>query len=99
MHIKLKVILDLDTIVCLIRTLMYGEIEIHATQCQTTQNAVQGCVAPPVDIKWHLLVSVGVCWCLLVSDGVFQCPMVSGDLRRVSEELLKGYLCAVYGLV
>ena len=38
----------------------------------------------------------GVCWCLLVSDGVFQCPMVSGDLRRVSEELLKGYLCAVY---
>ena len=34
MHIKLKAILDLDTIVCLIRTLLYGEIEIHATQCQ-----------------------------------------------------------------
>ena len=30
---KLKAILDLETIVCLMRTL-YGEIEIHATQCQ-----------------------------------------------------------------
>ena len=48
---------------------------------------------------WHQMAFAGVCWCLLVSDGVFQCPMVSGDLRRVSEELLKGYLCAVYGLV
>ena len=34
MHIELKVILDLDTIVCLIRTLLYGENEIHAIQCQ-----------------------------------------------------------------
>ena len=25
-----------------------------------------------------------------MSDGVFLCPMVSGDVRRVSEELLKG---------
>ena len=33
MHIELKVILDLDTIVCLIRTLLYGESEIHAIQC------------------------------------------------------------------
>ena len=31
---KLKAILDLETIVCLMRTLLYGEIEIHATQCQ-----------------------------------------------------------------
>ena len=30
---KLKAILDLETIVCLMRTLLYGEIEIHATQC------------------------------------------------------------------
>ena len=34
LHIELKVILDLDTIVCLIRTLLYGESEIHAIQCQ-----------------------------------------------------------------
>ena len=34
LHIELKVILDLDTIVCLIRTLLYGENEIHAIQCQ-----------------------------------------------------------------
>ena len=32
---KLKAILDLETIVCLMRTLLYGEIEIHATQCHT----------------------------------------------------------------
>ena len=41
----------------------------------------------------------GVCWCLLVSDGVCLCPMVSGDVKRVSEEFLKGYLSAVYGRV
>ena len=34
-----------------------------------------------------------------MSGGVFQCPMMSGDVRRVSEELLKGYLSVVYGLV
>ena len=32
---KLKAILDLETIVCLMRTLLYGEIEIHANQCHT----------------------------------------------------------------
>ena len=41
----------------------------------------------------------GVCWCLLVSDGVGLCPTVSGDVKRVSEEFLKGYLSAVYGRV
>ena len=50
-------------------------------------------MAAHVDIEWHLLVPVGVFWCLTVS---FKCPMVSGDERRVSEELLKGYLSAVY---
>ena len=35
---KLKAILDLETIVCLMRTLLYGEIEIHATQCQWDRN-------------------------------------------------------------
>ena len=35
---KLKAILDLETIVCLMRTLLYGEIEIHATQCQTIRD-------------------------------------------------------------
>ena len=34
---KLKAILDLETIVCLMRTLLYGEIEIHATQCQSVR--------------------------------------------------------------
>ena len=41
---KLKAILDLETIVCLMRTLLYGEIEIHANQCQvcTTKQMVGG---------------------------------------------------------
>ena len=34
---KLKAILDLETIVCLMRTLLYGEIEIHANQCQALE--------------------------------------------------------------
>ena len=50
-------------------------------------------MAAHVDIEWHLLVPVGVFWCLTVS---FKCPMVSGDEMRLSEELLKGYLSAVY---
>ena len=41
----------------------------------------------------------GVCWCLLVSDGVCLCPIVPEDVKRVSEEFLKGYLSAVYGRV
>ena len=34
-----------------------------------------------------------------MSDGVFYCLVLSGDVRRVSEELLKGYLSVVCGLV
>ena len=53
-------------------------------------------MAVQADIEWHLLVCVGVFWCLTASA---QCPMVSGDVRRVSEEFLKGYLSAVYGRI
>ena len=42
LHIELKVILDLDTIVCLIRTLLYGESEIHAIQCQVVSGNAEG---------------------------------------------------------
>ena len=46
----------------------------------------------PVDIEWHLLVSVGVRRRLLVTYGVWRCEMGS-------KEFLKGYLSAVYGRV
>ena len=40
---------------------------------QALQKAVQGCVAAPVDIEWHLLVGIGVFWCLTASFGVLWC--------------------------
>ena len=40
---------------------------------QALQKAVQGCVAAPVDIEWHLLESVGVFWCLTASFSVLWC--------------------------
>ena len=44
------------------------------------------------------MVHVDRTWCLLMSvDAVFYSLMLSGDVRRVSEELLKGCLSAVYG--
>ena len=39
----------------------------------------------------------GVCWRVSVSSGVFNYLMLSGDLSRVPEEFLKGYLSVVYG--
>ena len=45
---KLKAILDLETIVCLMRTLLYGEIEIHATQCHPPISGIP-------DLGWPIL--------------------------------------------
>ena len=60
MHIELKVILDLDTIVCLIRTLLYGEIEIHATQCHLgVDGDVHSIRWIELEIELHLLLFVG----------------------------------------
>ena len=47
-------------------------------------------------VVWRLmLTSNGICWCLLVSNSILQCPMVLGNVRRVSEEFIKGCLIAV----
>ena len=51
------------------------------------------------DVWPFRLTSNGGCCCILVPDGVCQCLMLSGDLGRVFEEFLKGYLSAVYGHV
>ena len=47
---------------------------------------------------WRFMLTLnGVCWCVSVSSGVFNYLMLSGDLSRVPEEFLKGYLSVVYG--
>ena len=49
---------------------------------------------------WRFMLTLnGVCSCVPVSAGVSYCLMLSGDLRRVPEEFLKGYLSGVYGRV
>ena len=40
-----------------------------------------------------------VFWCLMVSVSDSGCLEIWGDLGRVIEEFLKGYLSAVYGHV
>ena len=66
------------------------------TQPETPQKVVWGCVTFQVDVEWRLMVFVGGRWYLLVSDCVL---FWSGHVRRVSEECLKGYLSALYGIV
>ena len=63
MHIELKVILDLDTIVCLIRTLLYGEIEIHAIQCHRE-----------VDCDFGIITMLIIIMIMLMDKRLFQIP-------------------------
>ena len=56
---KLKAILDLETIVCLMRTLLYGEIEIHATQCH---------IDIDIDSDFDIDIGIGIALALKLRD-------------------------------